>query len=60
MYNICKASGSPGLVQQFMPYFASLRYIGSLDTGMVICLTAAKFKPLIFSVIGFACPFSLS
>jgi hypothetical protein len=32
----------------------SLYYNSSLDTGMVICLTAAKFKPLVLSVLGFA------
>jgi hypothetical protein len=25
-----------------------------LDTSAVVCLTAAKFKPLIFPVVGFA------
>jgi hypothetical protein len=49
-----KASVSPGSVQQIMPYFGSLCYNGSLDTWTVVCLTAAKFKPLIFSVTGFA------
>jgi hypothetical protein len=32
----------------------SLRYNSSLDTWTVVRLTAAKFKPLIFSVFGFA------
>jgi hypothetical protein len=32
IYNMYNASVSPGLVQQIMPYFGSLRYIGSLDT----------------------------
>jgi hypothetical protein len=31
----------------------SLGYNGSLDTWSVVRLTAAKFKPLIFSVLGF-------
>jgi hypothetical protein len=34
--------------------FGSVRYCGSLDTLTVVCLTAAKFKPLEFSVRGFA------
>jgi hypothetical protein len=34
--------------------FGSVRYCGSLDTWTVVCLTAAKIKPLLFSVRGFA------
>jgi hypothetical protein len=30
MYNIYKASVSPGSLQQIMPYFGSFRYHGSL------------------------------
>jgi hypothetical protein len=33
---------------------SSFHYNSSLVTGMVVCLTAAKFKPLIFSMSGFA------
>jgi hypothetical protein len=35
------------------PIICSLCYNSSLDTLTVICLTAAKFKLLIFSVLGF-------
>jgi hypothetical protein len=51
-YNIYKVSVSPGSVQQIMPS-SSLRYNGSLATRTVVCLTAAKIKPLLFSVSGF-------
>jgi hypothetical protein len=44
IYSIYKASVS------------SLRYHSSLDTRTVVRLTAAKFKSLIFSVLGFVCP----
>jgi hypothetical protein len=36
------------------PISGSLRYNGRLVTWTVVCLTAAKFKPLVFSVTGFA------
>jgi hypothetical protein len=36
------------------PISGSFRYNGSLVTWTVVCLTAAKFKPLVFSVTGFA------
>jgi hypothetical protein len=36
------------------PIISSYCYSSSLVTWTVICLTAAKFKPLIFSVSGFA------
>jgi hypothetical protein len=36
------------------PISGSFRYNSSLVTWTVICLTAAKFKPLVFSVMGFA------
>jgi hypothetical protein len=39
-----------------MPYLGSVRYCGSLDTWTAVCLTAAKFKPFVFSVRGFALP----
>jgi hypothetical protein len=32
-------------------------YNGSLLTWTVVCLTAAKFKPLIFPIIDLLCPF---
>jgi hypothetical protein len=35
----------------------SLRYNSSLDTWTVVGLTAAKFKPLMFSVLGFTLPY---
>jgi hypothetical protein len=41
-----KASFSPGSVQQIMHY--------SLDTRTVVHVTAAKYKPLIFSVLDVA------
>jgi hypothetical protein len=49
-----RASVSPGSVQQIMPISSSFRYNSSLVIRTVICLTAAKFKPLIFSMAGFA------
>jgi hypothetical protein len=36
------------------PFLNSLGYSGSLVTWKVVCLTAAKFKPLVLSVPGFA------
>jgi hypothetical protein len=36
------------------PISGSFRYNGSLVTRTVVCLTAAKYKPLVFSVTGFA------
>jgi hypothetical protein len=47
MYNIYKASVSPGSVQQICPISSSFRYDGSLGTWTAVCSTAAKFKPLI-------------
>jgi hypothetical protein len=35
----------------------SLRYNSSLETWTVVHLTAAKFKPLMFYVLGFALPY---
>jgi hypothetical protein len=35
----------------------SLRYNSSLDTWTVVRLTAAKFMPFMFSVLGFALPY---
>jgi hypothetical protein len=54
MYNIYKASVSPGSVQQIIA--SSIRYNGSLVTWTVVCLTAAKFKPFVFPVSGYALP----
>jgi hypothetical protein len=39
------------------PIICTLRYNSSLGTWMVARLTAAKFKPLIFPVLGFALPY---
>jgi hypothetical protein len=36
------------------PIYSSFRYNSTLVTWTVVCLTAAKFKPLIFSKSGFA------
>jgi hypothetical protein len=54
MYNIYAASVSPGVVQQIMPILLTLSYNGNLVTWTVVRFTAAKFKPLIFSMLGFA------
>jgi uncharacterized BrkB/YihY/UPF0761 family membrane protein len=54
MYNIYKASVSPGVVQQIMPILLTLRCNGTSDTWTIVRLTAAKFKHLIFPVLGFA------
>jgi hypothetical protein len=45
-----------GLCQysRLCPISTSFRYNGSLVTLTVVCLTAAKFKPLITSMSGFA------
>jgi hypothetical protein len=45
---------STGFAKQIMPSLRILRYNGSLITWMVVSLSTAKFKPLIFSVYGFA------
>jgi hypothetical protein len=37
------------------PIISSSCYNSSLVTWMVVCLTAAMFKPLVFPVSGFAC-----
>jgi hypothetical protein len=44
-----RASVSPGSVQQIMPISNSFSYNSSLVTWTVICLTAAKFKPLLYN-----------
>jgi hypothetical protein len=41
---------NPGFVKQIMPVLFILCYNGSLVNWTVVSLTAAKFKPLIFSV----------
>jgi hypothetical protein len=43
-----KSSVSTGFARQIMPILRILCYNGSLVTGTVVSLTAAKFKPLIF------------
>jgi hypothetical protein len=53
-YTTHKSSVSPGFVEQIMPILRILCYNGSLITWTVVSLTAAKFKPLIFSMSGFA------
>jgi hypothetical protein len=53
MYNIYKASVSPSSAQQNMPYLlVAFATTAVLDTWTVVCLTAAKFKPLVFLVGG--------
>jgi hypothetical protein len=49
-----KSSVSKGFAKQIMPILSILCYNGSLVTLTVISLTTTKFKPLIFSVFGFA------
>jgi hypothetical protein len=51
---ICKSSVDTGFAKQMIPVLLILRYNGSLVTWAVVSLTAAKFKPLAFSVSGFA------
>jgi hypothetical protein len=48
------SSVSLGLAKQIMYVLRILCYNGSLVTWTVVCLTAAKFKPLIFSLSGLA------
>jgi hypothetical protein len=48
-----KSSVSTGFGKQNMPIVCILCYNGSLVTWRVVSLTAAKFKPLIFSTSGF-------
>jgi hypothetical protein len=48
------SSVSPGFAKQIMLILRILRYNGSLVTSTVVSLTAAKFKPLVFSMSGFA------
>jgi hypothetical protein len=49
-----KASVSPGFVKQIMPYLTQPMLWRQLVTWTVVGLTAAKFKPLILFVLGFA------
>jgi hypothetical protein len=51
-YNIYKSSVSPGSSKQIIPILFTLCYNGSLVNWTVVILTAAKFKPFIFSVSG--------
>jgi hypothetical protein len=48
-----QASVSPGFAKQIMPILFILCYNGSLVTWMIVSLTTAKFKPLVFSTSGF-------
>jgi hypothetical protein len=48
------SSVSLGCTKQIMPTLLILCYNGSLVTWTVVSLTIAKFKPLIFSLSGFA------
>jgi hypothetical protein len=41
---------SPGIAQQVMP---AVYTSGSLDTWTIVCLTATKFKPFVFPMLGF-------
>jgi hypothetical protein len=53
-FAIYKSSASTGFAEQIMPILLILCYNGSLVTWTVVSLTTAKFKPLTFSVSGFA------
>jgi hypothetical protein len=57
-YTTHKSSVSPGFAKQIMPILCILCYNGSLVTWMAVSLTTARFKPLIFSVSGFALPYT--
>jgi hypothetical protein len=57
---IYKSSVSPGLAKQIKPILSILCYNGSLVTLTVVSLTTAKFKPLIFSVFGFALSYAVN
>jgi hypothetical protein len=54
LYTIYKFSVSTGFAEQIMPILRILCHNGSLVTWTVVSLTTAKFKPLIFSMSGFA------
>jgi hypothetical protein len=51
---------STGSAEQIMPILRILCYNGSLVTRTVASLTTAKFKPLIFSVSGFALSYTVN
>jgi hypothetical protein len=55
---IYKSSVSTGIAKQNMSILLILRYNGSLVTWTVVSLTTVKFKPLIFSMFGFALPYA--
>jgi hypothetical protein len=58
LINVYKIYTGPLSVQaqysRFCPIFSSFRYNDSLVTWTAVCLTAAKFKPLIITMPGFA------
>jgi hypothetical protein len=56
IYSIYKVSAQ-AQYSRSCPIICSLRYNSSLDTWTVVRLTAAKLKPLMFSVLGFALPY---
>jgi hypothetical protein len=47
-----------GFAKQIIPILSILCYNGSLVTWTVVSLTTAKFKPLTFSMCGFALSYS--
>jgi hypothetical protein len=53
-----KSSVSTGFMEQIMPILCILCSNGSWVTWTVISLTATNFKPLIFSMSGFALPYA--
>jgi hypothetical protein len=56
-YTYTKFTGPLSIQAQYSrscPIISSSCYNSSLVTGMVVCLTATKFKPHIFLVSGFA------
>jgi hypothetical protein len=57
---IYKSSVSTGFAKQIMPILCILFYNSSLVTWMVVSLTGAKFKPIIFSVFGFALSYTMN
>jgi hypothetical protein len=56
MYNIYKASVSTSSVQQILPHLLQLTLQEQSRHVNGLRLTTAKFKTLIFSVLGFALP----
>jgi hypothetical protein len=50
MMYIQYVQGLQAQYSRLCPISSSFCYHGSLDTWTVVCLTAAKFKPLVFSV----------